>query len=88
MSGFYNNWIKVQNPNMPNDIVPMQSDGFQKPFFFGGSQVASNLKLRDNTSMKGYGVKYDFSPYNNNSITDIQSNTDIPKHIGSSKKDF
>ena len=37
MSGFYNNWLKVQHP----DKVYMQStsEGFQKPFYFGGSQV-------------------------------------------------
>lgn len=56
MSGFYNNWVKVQNPNLPNDIPPMQSGGFQEPFFFGGSQVPVNLGLSD-TNISGVGLK-------------------------------
>lgn len=43
MSGIYQNWLKVQNPDMRNDIIPMESGGFQKPFYFGGSQVPINL---------------------------------------------
>jgi|688.fasta_scaffold203120_2 hypothetical protein len=69
MSGFYNNWVKVQNPNLPNDIPPMQSGGFQAPFFFGGSQVPVNLGLSDtNISGSGLGtsirsdLKIDFKP--------------------------
>lgn len=39
MSGIYNNWIKVNHQNLPNDMIPMMSGGFQTPFYFGGSQV-------------------------------------------------
>ena len=64
MSGFYNNWYKVQNPDVPNDIVPMVSGGFQTPFFFGGSQVPVNLGLTDtNLNIEGSGYsKTDFLP--------------------------
>lgn len=63
MSGFYNNWLKVQNPDMSNDVVPMESGGFQKPFYFGGSQVPVNLKL-DVNEISGSGIhkKTDFLP--------------------------
>ena len=54
MSGVYQNWLKVQNPNMSNNIVPMESGGFQPPFFFGGSQIPINLGI-DN-SIKGEGI--------------------------------
>lgn len=64
MSGFYQNWYKVQHQDVPNDIIPMQSGGFQTPFFFGGSQVPSNLGLSDtNLNIKGSGYdKVDFLP--------------------------
>ena len=55
MSGFYQNWVKIQNPNTSNDIIPMESGGFQKPFYFGGSQVPEMLGI-DN-SIKGGSVK-------------------------------
>lgn len=45
MSGFYQNWVKVQNPNA---VFPqMESEGFKKPFYFGGSQVPTQLHLND-----------------------------------------
>lgn len=56
MSGIYQNWLKVQNPNMSNNIVPMESGGFQQPFFFGGSQVPSSLGL-DDFEISGSGIK-------------------------------
>jgi len=64
MSGFYNNWVKVQNPNLSNDITPMESGGFQTPFFFGGSQVPSNLGLNNtDLNISGTGLK-DYSKMN------------------------
>ena len=36
---------KVEHPNMSNNIPQMRSQVFQKPFFFGGSQVPVNLAL-------------------------------------------
>ena len=36
---------KVSNPNMSNNIPPLRSNGFQTPFFFGGSQVPTDLYL-------------------------------------------
>jgi hypothetical protein len=57
MSGFYNNWLKVQNPNMNNNIVPMESGGFQQPFFFGGSQIPTALGLKEtDMDITGTGV--------------------------------
>ena len=47
MSGVYNYWLKVNYPDLPNDIVQMESGGFQKPFYFGGSQVPVNLKIQE-----------------------------------------
>jgi len=41
-SGYY---PKVMNPTMSNNIPQMKSLGFQKPFFFGGSQIPSALGL-------------------------------------------
>lgn len=42
MSGFYNVWPKVLNPN--KELLQMTSDGFKTPFYFGGSQVPSYIK--------------------------------------------
>jgi hypothetical protein len=66
MSGFYNNWLKVQNPNFTNNNVQMQSGAFQVPFYFGGSQVPHDLGLSSN-EISGQGFnkrlkKYDFHP--------------------------
>ena len=62
MSGFYNNWFKVNNPSSPNDIPPMESGGYQPPFFFGGSQVPVNLGLK-HTDISGGGYsKVNFLP--------------------------
>lgn len=36
---------KVANPYMSNNIPQMRSLAFQKPFYFGGSQVPTNLGL-------------------------------------------
>ena len=67
MSGFYQNWLKVQNPNMPNDIVPMESGGSQTPFYFGGSQVPTALKIYNtDLNLTGGGInnysKISFKP--------------------------
>ena len=64
MSGFYNNWLKVQNPTITNDIPQMESNGFQTPFYFGGSQVPINLIMSDtNHNIKGGGMgKVNFKP--------------------------
>jgi hypothetical protein len=93
MSGFYQNWIKVQNPNLPNDIIPMQSGGFQTPFFFGGSQVPINLNLTDtNLNISGTGLK---SYYKTKFLPDVkgkgvapvqfqrQSRIVMPRQLGS-----
>ena len=36
---------KVENPNMSNNIPQMRSACFQKPFYYGASQVPVNLGL-------------------------------------------
>lgn len=42
-AGIYNYHPKVEHPN---SVLPqMTSDGFQTPFFFGGSQVPVNLGI-------------------------------------------
>ena len=41
------NWnSKVSNPNCSNNITQMKSNGFQPPFYFGGSQVKEVLGNR------------------------------------------
>jgi hypothetical protein len=40
---------KVNHPNAPNNIVQMQSGGFQAPFYMGGSQVPYTLGIRGNS---------------------------------------
>ena len=59
MSGGYN--PKVSHPNMPNNIPQMRSACFQKPFFFGGSQVPVNLGL-PKQSYSGAGFVGDAPP--------------------------
>lgn len=39
---------KVTHPNLSNNITQMKSGGFQTPFFFGGSQVPSDLFIPKN----------------------------------------
>jgi hypothetical protein len=41
-SGYY---PKVLNPNLSNSIPQMKSEEYQLPFFFGGSQVPTDLGL-------------------------------------------
>ena len=78
MSGFYNNWLKVQSPNMPNDITPMESGGYQKPFYFGGSQVPDELGNVD-VKIKGGGYsKVNFKPETLRGIA--KQSTDFRKH--------
>ena len=61
MSGIYNNWYKVNNPTQSNNIVPMESGGFQKPFYFGGSSVPSTLGIEDKEVLgKGIYKKTEF----------------------------
>lgn len=45
MSYNYNFHPKVNHPFLSNDIPQLRSGGFQKPFFFGGSQVPSALGM-------------------------------------------
>lgn len=89
MSGVYNNWLKVQNPNVSNEITPMKSGGFQEPFYFGGSQVPYTLGV-DN-SISGKGIKsYKKSSFLPETIKgkgipktefNSQSNIHLPRHL-------
>jgi len=45
---------KISNPTMSNNIPQMRSQVFQKPFYFGGSQVPVNLGL-SKTQFSGSG---------------------------------
>lgn len=89
MSGFYNNWIKVQHPSMSNNIVQMRSNGFQPPFYFGGSPVPEMLGLKNtNLDIKGKGIykKENFMPENKgkkNQFTEFNKtdNIHIPRYI-------
>jgi len=91
MSGFYNNWVKVQNPGLSNDIVQMRSGGFQPQFYFGGSQVPNTLGLKDtDLNIKGNGInnykKENFLPSikgKTKPTTEFNksNNIHIPRHI-------
>lgn len=87
MSGVYNNWFKVQHPDISNNITPMESGGFQKPFFFGGSQVPVNLGIEENhISGSGLYKKNDFKPeirgkLNQKTIHKRINNIHIPRHL-------
>ena len=48
MSYNYNYNPKVVHPDLRNDITPMKSIANQTPFFFGGSQVPTDLYLDKN----------------------------------------
>lgn len=52
---------KVEHPNMSNNIPQMKSECFQKPFYFGGSQVPVNLGL-PKQSYSGSGFVGDAPP--------------------------
>jgi hypothetical protein len=51
-AGIYNYRPKVDNPN--KIFYQMESGGFQKPFFFGGSQVPINLGIQGSGFIKPY----------------------------------
>lgn len=98
MSGFYNNWFKVNNPNASNDITPMVSGGSQVPFFFGGSQVPTGLELHNtDLNLTGGGLKHynkiDFMHEKlgkgvQSSKFNRQTNIHLPRHMGSLSKQF
>lgn len=96
MSGFYNNWFKVQHEDVNNNIIPMQSGGLQKPFFFGGSQVPINLGISDN-ELSGKGIRHygkvNFRPeLKGKGIQSTyhkqHSNIHLPRQMGSLHKDM
>lgn len=88
MSGFYNNWFKVTNPEASNNITQMKSGGFQKPFYFGGSQVPEVLNEQSH-KITGNGIKrkISFLPDTNKGtyIHGSGVGIHIPKSIGSLK---
>jgi len=89
-SGVYNYRPKVEHPNA---VFPqMTSDGFQKPFFFGGSQVPTDLGI-NKPAFSGSGLsnkKYtsNMSRLQNLGVqgrgiettVDMGSNIYLPKH--------
>lgn len=93
MSGIYQNWIKVQNPELSNNIIPMKSGGYQTPFFFGGSQVPSALNISGtDMDIKGKGIndyfKGNFRPEIKgksvqSSLYNKHSNIHLPRQLGS-----
>lgn len=56
MSGVYNYWWKTQHQGASNDIPQMESGGYQVPFYFGGSQVPTTLKMREEKMKSGHKV--------------------------------
>jgi hypothetical protein len=58
-AGIYSYHPKVEHPR--STFIQMESDGFQPPFFFGGSQVPvmlqKDIPLTEGYKMSGSGVK-------------------------------
>jgi hypothetical protein len=86
MSGVYNYWYKVNNPTSENNITPMKSGGFQKPFYFGGSQVPEMLNLNSHEiNGKGINRKINFKPEIRGKISQSTQrdigNVHIPRHL-------
>jgi len=54
MSGLYNVWPKVLNPD--KQLPQMTSGGNQPPFYFGGSNVPITLGLDNSVKSKGRGL--------------------------------
>lgn len=67
MSGFYNNWVKIQNQEA--NLRQMQSEAYQPPFYFGGSQVPNTLGLDKNISGRGMYTFKEPTVSSNNQIT-------------------
>ena len=85
MSGFYNVWPKVLNPD--RELPQMTSASYQPPFYFGGSQVPTALgidkhvilaNIKGRRRLKGIGIQE----------TDVDriSNKHLPRHLPSLKK--
>lgn len=84
MSGFYNNWVKVENPD--KILGQMTSDGFKPPFFFGGSQVPTALDLNGKPFKSGYKssqeeVKYISGKGIQCTTVEKNNNIRIPRHM-------
>ena len=69
MSYSYSFNPKVANPHLSNKIPQMESGGFQKPFFFGGSQIPTDLFLSK-------------SQYSGSSGTGLHQGNISKSHIG------
>jgi len=91
MSGIYNKWYKVEHSHSPNDIIQMESGGFQKPFYFGGSQVPVNLSP-DYHIHQGKGIsdysKMNFKPSRKGKTSQLtnhhsQTNIHLPRSMSS-----
>jgi len=52
-AGIYNYHYKVANPNA-RFPVQMESGEFQKPFYFGGSQVPVNLNIPHGSGIRSH----------------------------------
>jgi hypothetical protein len=52
---------KVGHPHAPNNIIQMQSGGFQAPFYHGGSQIPHTLGIRGNTATSEMPSKQPYS---------------------------
>lgn len=63
MSNPYGYNPKIAHPNSLNNNFQMQSASFQKPFYFGGSQVPYNLQL-NHSQFSGAGFIGDQPPKN------------------------
>lgn len=91
MSGFYNNWIKVNNPTMSNDIVQMESGGFQTPFYFGGSQVPTDLGFKESKFKTKHGIstsveKIGMGINSQRTYQEKQNNIKLPRNLPSITK--
>ncbi len=89
MSGVYNNWLKVNNPDFTNNNIQMMSGGFQKPFYFGGSNVPNTLMTEHHDIHNSYRKKEIMSGQsviNNKTNKKVNRKIVIPNKLF--KKDF
>jgi len=91
MSGIYNYWIKVNYPNLSNDIPQMRSDGNQTPFYFGGSQVPHDIGYHESKSKSRHlistsGEKIGQGIYKQNLYGEKHTNINLPRNLPSIKK--
>ena len=66
---------KVSHPDMRNSIPQTESNGFQTPFFFGGSQVPTDLFLAKSIYNGAKGSGFHKSSHSMTQLGDLDFTT-------------